>query len=674
MSKSDTNANVTKVYNMLTPKPKQLLENPNRKLVRHGELIFFSTNTMSTKPRYFFLFSDCLLITKRTGNSKFLLRLWLYLKSGVQLYSIPESTNYEFRLLVPVQGSVKEAKKRRLIIHAKSEEQKQQWVDDLAHLLWACTGKKGPDPSKGDKKKTISVGLDAGERADEEDEDKRRGITSKKSSSSSSSASSSGSSSSKGSSAADAEAAKAKAAKEAEKKRQQEIREKEEAKEYSSDEEEPAIEEASGASLIDLDSMTDAGGLDSRGTDSSGQSIPKGVQLSGAGGATGSPIGTASYLPTGPGGYLTPIPGMPWPAGHPYPPGTVIDPVTGFPIFPGWLAPMDPRTGQMVGPVYNPYAASAAGAGAAGAGYAGSAGLAGAGGVGGIGVGASGIDWSNPQDPSLSLLGVTQDVSAAVRDLVASQKKTDDVANKPGTDIEDLAAKELREAAETIEAITKQLMARPRKAEDDKSVDAPITMDDVSDAILNATQAITKAAGALLKAATNAQAERVKSGQTGAGTGAYNVDPLWSEGLISAAHYVVATTQNLVSTADNAINGQAKEETLVASARAVSAATTQLVTAQRAKSASGSTNTQNLEDCAKGINKATSQLVQIAAQFTSTQMQEQKKPSSGTPTKYSLTEAQKMKLEKQARILELEKQAEMARKELEDMNKANYKK
>ena len=606
---------------------------------------------MSTKPRYFFLFSDCLLISKRTGQAKFLLRLWIYLKSGVQLYSMPESPNYEFRLLVPVQGSVKEAKKRRLIIYAKSEEQKEQWVMDLAHLLWACTGKKGPDPSKGDRTKAISVGLDAQDRSEEEEEDRKRGYVKKDK------PAAGGGGGGGGASGVSKKSAEEKAKKEADKEAERLRREKEDAKEYSSDEEDNAVDEASGASLIDLDSISDTS-TDTRGTDASGQGIPKGVQLSGAGSGSGSGSGSG-----GVNSYPQPVAGMPWPQGYPYPPGTVIDPATGFPIFPGWPGPINPATGQLVVAGHTGYGSPV------------TAGMTGAGvtGVGGAG-GATGIDWSNPQDPNLSLLGVTQDVSAAVRDLVASQKKNEEEFKKPGVDMDDIASKELREAAETIEAITKQLMARPRKAED-KPADAEITMDDVSDAILNATQAIAKAAGALLKAATTAQAERVKLGQTGAGSGAYNVDPLWSEGLISASHYVVATTQNLVTTADSAINGQAKEETLVASARAVSAATTQLVTAQRAKSVSGSSNTQNLEDCAKGINKATLQLVQISVQLTSTQMQDQqKKPNVTLPTKYSLTEAQRMKLEKQAKILELEKQAELARKELEDMNKANYNK
>jgi len=594
---------------------------------------------MSTKPRYFFLFNDCLLITKRTGQAKFLLRLWMYLKAGVQLYSMPDSPNYEFRLLVPVQGTVKEAKKRRLIIYAKSLEQKEQWVHDLAHCLWSCTGKKGPDPSKDSKGKTVSVGLDADEQAEEEEEDRKRGIVKKPT---------------KTKSTKDEEEEKRRKQKEMEaaaaaKKAKE--KEEDDAKEYSSDEDEAALDESGGASLIDFDSISDTN-PDARGLDSTGKAIPKGVQLGSV--DQGAPA-------QGPSGGGVGIGGA-----YPWPPGTVIDPATGYPIYPGLMfppgTPIDPATGLPLGyifpPGYNPAVAGAA------------SGI-GAGGIGGTG--AVGIDLGNPSDPNLSLLGVTKDVSAAIHDLVQS-KKDSQKDKSDSVNLDDLAQKELLEATATIEAITKQLMARPRKAAD-KPPDAEITMDDVSDAILNATQAIAKAASALLKAATGAQAERTKAGHIRAQetNSPYNSDPVWSEGLISASQYVVATTQNLVTTADQAISGQAKEENLVASAKAVSAATAQLVSANRAKSVATSPTSQSLEEAAKGITKATAQLVQISAQFTSALMSEQKKPDTSIPTKYSLTEAQKLKLEKQVKILELEKQAEQARKDLEDMNKSGYK-
>ncbi len=72
------------VYRMLYPKPKPLLQYC-RQLIRHGELIYFSPNTNSTKPRYFFLFDTALLLTKRTGKKRYWLKIYIHLRHGVQL-------------------------------------------------------------------------------------------------------------------------------------------------------------------------------------------------------------------------------------------------------------------------------------------------------------------------------------------------------------------------------------------------------------------------------------------------------------------------------------------------------------------------------------------------------------------------------------------------------------
>eukprot|EP01089_Gocevia_fonbrunei_P014107 TRINITY_DN3794_c0_g1_i3.p1 TRINITY_DN3794_c0_g1~~TRINITY_DN3794_c0_g1_i3.p1 ORF type:complete len:611 (+),score=179.10 TRINITY_DN3794_c0_g1_i3:47-1879(+) len=558
MRRTEISPNVQKVYNMLTPKPKPLLENPSRKLVRHGELIFFSTNTMSTKPRYFYLFSDCLLITKRTGQAKFLLRLWMYLKAGVQLYSMPDSPNHEFRILIPVQGSVKETKKRRLIIYAKTKEQKDQWVNDIAHCLWGSTGKKGPDPSK---TKGASIHINTGTGSDSDEEESSAPVKSK-------------TPVAKKEAPAPAKPAKEKIQAPVENVNVNVTLDFKKAS-IAEEEEDPT----GGENLIVFDLPGSDGSSSSiQGVDSTGRAIPLGVQLPPIGGAgAGAGAGTGAGMGAGVGVGL-PYP-YGYPGGAPIDPNTglpfgyygyPIDPVTGLPIGP----PIDPATGLPIGAAIDPttglpvgYAFNPLTAGSA-SGYAGGVGPLGASGVG-----------LGPADPNFSLLGVGKDVSDAVNDLLKNTKASGD-DNK----LDEVAAKELAEATATIEAITKQLQNRPRKAAD-KPADAEITMDDVSDAILNATQAIAKAATSLLKAASNSQADRVKGGKELADINhtPYHTDPLWAEGLISASRYVVATTQNLVETADKAIVGNAKEETLVASARSVSAATAQLVSAQRAK-------------------------------------------------------------------------------------------
>ena len=92
-------SDVEKVYEMLKPKPKPLLVG-ERSLVRHGELGYFSPNTMSKKMRYFFLFSDCFLLTKRMGQAKFQLKIYIHLRGSIKLVTLSGSPTHEFRLLV----------------------------------------------------------------------------------------------------------------------------------------------------------------------------------------------------------------------------------------------------------------------------------------------------------------------------------------------------------------------------------------------------------------------------------------------------------------------------------------------------------------------------------------------------------------------------------------------
>lgn len=92
---------VEAVYRMLYPKPKPLLQYC-KELVRHGELIYYSPNTNSTKPRYFFLFDTALLLTKRTGKKRYWLKIYVHLRHGVTLVDNgPTDTQFRFSISLP---------------------------------------------------------------------------------------------------------------------------------------------------------------------------------------------------------------------------------------------------------------------------------------------------------------------------------------------------------------------------------------------------------------------------------------------------------------------------------------------------------------------------------------------------------------------------------------------
>jgi len=235
-------------------------------------------------------------------------------------------------------------------------------------------------------------------------------------------------------------------------------------------------------------------------------------------------------------------------------------------------------------------------------------------------------------------------------------------------DLDELAAKELQTAMAAIENLIHQLESKPRKTIN-KPPNAEITFDDVSDAILDATQAIALAANVLLKSSAVAQRERMEHHLSTSEGGKYHSDAVWAQGLISASHFVVAAVQNLVVTADAVIKGKEKHEKLVAAAATVTASTAQLVAAHRAKGDANKKSSADLEAAASGITKATARLVQ-AAQMASQPIEVE--AGFTTNPQFTLTELNKKKLETKARVLELEKEAERARKALEDLNKQEY--
>lgn len=100
-----------------------------------------------------------------------------------------------------------------------------------------------------------------------------------------------------------------------------------------------------------------------------------------------------------------------------------------------------------------------------------------------------------------------------------------------GLDLDDLAERELRAAAKTIEDAAAALIAakaarKPRAPNDNKP--------DVAEAILEAAMAIANATSTLVSSAAVAQRERAETGRLRAAQGVpYKRDPTWAEGLVS---------------------------------------------------------------------------------------------------------------------------------------------
>jgi len=221
----------------------------------------------------------------------------------------------------------------------------------------------------------------------------------------------------------------------------------------------------------------------------------------------------------------------------------------------------------------------------------------------------------------------------------------------------------LKDALAKLNAATEA--ARQRATE--KGMD--LEEQNITEAILEASQAIAKATGVLVHAATAVQREfsnLVKEPKSGS---VYKRDPTWAQGLISAARTVAATVKHLVKAANDAAQGNSSEESLVVAAQAVSAATTQLVTASTVKADPNSENQRKLRDASTRVAQATSQLVTAAKTAAAWEHEKQQEDEE---RKYNLTDNKIKEMEKQMEILRLEKDLEKARSQLGTMRKAEY--
>ncbi|XP_057316525.1 talin-2-like isoform X2 [Hydractinia symbiolongicarpus] len=183
-----------------------------------------------------------------------------------------------------------------------------------------------------------------------------------------------------------------------------------------------------------------------------------------------------------------------------------------------------------------------------------------------------GADWVNPEDPNViaenELLGAAASIEAAARKLAELKPR-----------------------------------ARPKQADESLNFE---------EQILEAAKSITAAAGALVKAATAAQRELVATGRVSS-TNDPNYDGQWSQGLISAARMVVAAIGTLCETANAAVQGNASEERIIASAKGVQSSTAQLLLASRVKADANSKTQLQLQVAGNDVKRASDNLVKSAS-------------------------------------------------------------
>lgn len=182
--------------------------------------------------------------------------------------------------------------------------------------------------------------------------------------------------------------------------------------------------------------------------------------------------------------------------------------------------------------------------------------------------------------------------------------------------------------------------------------------------ILDACKSIAAATGALIKAASKAQRELVEAGKIKSRPNAMSDDGQWSEGLISAARLVAASTHSLCEAANSLVQGNSSEEKLIASAKQVAASTAQLLVACKVKADPNSEATKRLQEAGNKVKKATDNLVR-AAQQAIEQEEERTLLLKVRPVQSIVQD-----LQIREKILRLEHELNKAREEQAYMNKA----
>eukprot|EP01119_Soliformovum_irregulare_P011517 TRINITY_DN2899_c0_g1_i3.p1 TRINITY_DN2899_c0_g1~~TRINITY_DN2899_c0_g1_i3.p1 ORF type:complete len:2521 (-),score=930.00 TRINITY_DN2899_c0_g1_i3:18-7580(-) len=238
-------------------------------------------------------------------------------------------------------------------------------------------------------------------------------------------------------------------------------------------------------------------------------------------------------------------------------------------------------------------------------------------------------------------------------------------------ELEALAEKELMNAAKAINDAARTLaQAKERQLQARKNGDTPLPEEEIAEAIIDSAKAITSATSVLVVAATAAQKELVAQGRASKQQSMYRRDPAWAKGLISAAQSVAGTVKDLVTAANDASQGKAEEEVLIASAKGVAAATARLVFASRAKADPFSNAQKQLSTAARGVAGATQRLVEAAKYSSQLDAEQDAKPDWEGATQ---TEKRKQEMDVQVNILVMEKKLEQERVRLANLRKDEYK-
>lgn len=192
---------------------------------------------------------------------------------------------------------------------------------------------------------------------------------------------------------------------------------------------------------------------------------------------------------------------------------------------------------------------------------------------------------------------------------------------------------------------------------------------EVNGKILDSCTDLMKAIRNLVKKSRFLQTEIVAQGKgTSSTTEFYKRNHQWSEGLISAAKAIAMGANFLLEAADKVVSGNGKFEQLVVASHCIAASTAQLVVASRVKADRNSNNLVALSEASRGVTQATGSVVATAKSCSQLIEENDDLDISGL----SLHQANRLEMEAQVRVLELEKALETERLRLSALRRHHY--
>lgn len=236
-------------------------------------------------------------------------------------------------------------------------------------------------------------------------------------------------------------------------------------------------------------------------------------------------------------------------------------------------------------------------------------------------------------------------------------------------------------------------MAALKPSLDQRDVVADANQGDVGfqDQILELTKTIMAASATFIRAASAAQHEvivkernakladsssrklgdprdRYKQAEKSAAESPHYLDGSWSQGLVSGAKEVASAISDLCETANAASKGEVRRERVVVIARSVHASTTSLLTAAAVRTDPHSDAQNQLRAAASSIQRATDRLVRAAEESIIVDEDEHESNLNDT----GVTKQRAQELEAQMRVLQMERELELARKRLAGVRKDKY--